>query len=223
VRVGGPERGRRCNGARGRRVRTRTRCSPRRVAQVLVSPATRPHRPAWRNPPCRSSSWVSPCPRSRSPHSPSWPRASRRPARAHVLDRRARSQDGRHGGGGAIALLQCRARGAMGRGRHRCGGDAVARARGLRAARAGADAQGTHRHERPSTHCSRPTRTRGPPGGDGGRARQCGGVHRPSCIPDAGDAQGEQFSCQANLMANAKVWPAMKQAFEKPRATSPSA
>jgi len=36
----------------------------------------------------------------------------------------------------------------------------------------------------------------------------------PSCIPDAGDAQGEQFSCQANLMANAKVWPAMKQAFE---------
>lgn len=37
----------------------------------------------------------------------------------------------------------------------------------------------------------------------------------PSCIPDAGDAQGEQFSCQANLMANAKVWPAMKQAFEK--------
>ena len=37
----------------------------------------------------------------------------------------------------------------------------------------------------------------------------------PSCIPDAGDVQGEQFSCQANLMANAKVWPAMKQAFEK--------
>lgn len=36
----------------------------------------------------------------------------------------------------------------------------------------------------------------------------------PSCIPDAGDVQGEQFSCQANLMANAKVWPAMKQAFE---------
>ena len=37
----------------------------------------------------------------------------------------------------------------------------------------------------------------------------------PSCIPDAGDAQGEQFSCQANLMASPKVWPAMKQAFEK--------
>src|SRR5262249_45990638 len=36
----------------------------------------------------------------------------------------------------------------------------------------------------------------------------------PSCIPDAGDAQGEQFSCQANLMANAKVWPAMKAAYE---------
>ena len=37
----------------------------------------------------------------------------------------------------------------------------------------------------------------------------------PSCIPDAGDVRGEQFSCQANLMANAKVWPAMKAAFEK--------
>lgn len=36
-----------------------------------------------------------------------------------------------------------------------------------------------------------------------------------SCIPDAGDVQGEQFSCQANLMANPKVWPAMKDAFEK--------
>ncbi len=35
-----------------------------------------------------------------------------------------------------------------------------------------------------------------------------------SCIPDAGDVQGEQFSCQANLMANAKVWPAMKEAYE---------
>jgi uncharacterized Ntn-hydrolase superfamily protein len=37
----------------------------------------------------------------------------------------------------------------------------------------------------------------------------------PSCIPDAGDAQGEQFSVQANMMANARVWPAMKQAFEQ--------
>lgn len=36
-----------------------------------------------------------------------------------------------------------------------------------------------------------------------------------SAIPDAGDVQGDQFSCQANLMANAKVWPAMKEAFEK--------
>ena len=34
-----------------------------------------------------------------------------------------------------------------------------------------------------------------------------------SCIPDAGDTQGDQFSCQANLMANDKVWPAMKAAF----------
>ncbi len=36
-----------------------------------------------------------------------------------------------------------------------------------------------------------------------------------SAIPDAGDVQGDQFSCQANLMANAKVWPAMKEAYEK--------
>jgi uncharacterized Ntn-hydrolase superfamily protein len=36
----------------------------------------------------------------------------------------------------------------------------------------------------------------------------------PSCIPEAGDVQGEQFSAQANLMASAKVWPAMKKAFE---------
>jgi uncharacterized Ntn-hydrolase superfamily protein len=38
-----------------------------------------------------------------------------------------------------------------------------------------------------------------------------------SCIPDAGDVQGEQFSCQANLMANPKVWPAMKEAYEHAR------
>lgn len=37
----------------------------------------------------------------------------------------------------------------------------------------------------------------------------------PACIPDAGDAQGEQFSCQANLMASPAVWPAMKSAFER--------
>jgi uncharacterized Ntn-hydrolase superfamily protein len=36
----------------------------------------------------------------------------------------------------------------------------------------------------------------------------------PACIPDAGDAQGEQFSCQANLMANPSIWPAMKSAYE---------
>lgn len=36
----------------------------------------------------------------------------------------------------------------------------------------------------------------------------------PSCIPDAGDAQGPQFSVQANLMANPTVWGAMKVAFE---------
>lgn len=36
----------------------------------------------------------------------------------------------------------------------------------------------------------------------------------PLCIPDAGDAQGEQFSCQANLMSNPRIWPAMKTAYE---------
>ena len=36
----------------------------------------------------------------------------------------------------------------------------------------------------------------------------------PSCIPDAGDVQGEQFSCQANLMSNPGIWPAMKAAYE---------
>lgn len=36
----------------------------------------------------------------------------------------------------------------------------------------------------------------------------------PGCIPDAGDAQGGQFSVQANLMANATVWPAMQRAYE---------
>jgi uncharacterized Ntn-hydrolase superfamily protein len=36
----------------------------------------------------------------------------------------------------------------------------------------------------------------------------------PSCIPDAGDVQGGQFSCQANLMSNPTIWPSMKAAFE---------
>ena len=35
----------------------------------------------------------------------------------------------------------------------------------------------------------------------------------PRCIPDAGQIVGEQFSVQANLMANAKVWPAMAEAY----------
>ena len=34
-----------------------------------------------------------------------------------------------------------------------------------------------------------------------------------ACIPDAGHVTGSQFSCQANLMANDKVWPAMKDAY----------
>ncbi len=36
----------------------------------------------------------------------------------------------------------------------------------------------------------------------------------PSCIPDAGHRTGAQYSVQANLMANDKVWPAMSEAFE---------
>ncbi|HTK70235.1 MAG TPA: DUF1028 domain-containing protein [Candidatus Eisenbacteria bacterium] len=34
------------------------------------------------------------------------------------------------------------------------------------------------------------------------------------CIADAGDHKGENYSCQANLMANDKVWGAMARAFE---------
>ena len=36
----------------------------------------------------------------------------------------------------------------------------------------------------------------------------------PSCIPDAGHRTGAQFSAQANLMANDRVWPAMAAAYE---------
>jgi uncharacterized Ntn-hydrolase superfamily protein len=35
------------------------------------------------------------------------------------------------------------------------------------------------------------------------------------CIPDAGHQTGNQYSVQANLMANPTVWPAMAAAFEK--------
>lgn len=34
------------------------------------------------------------------------------------------------------------------------------------------------------------------------------------CIPDAGQIVGDNFSVQANLMLNQKVWPAMKEAYE---------
>lgn len=34
------------------------------------------------------------------------------------------------------------------------------------------------------------------------------------CIPDAGHSAGDNFSVQANLMLNDKVWPAMKEAFD---------
>ena len=36
----------------------------------------------------------------------------------------------------------------------------------------------------------------------------------PKCIPMAGHHSGEGYSVQANLMLDAKVWPAMSQAFE---------
>lgn len=39
----------------------------------------------------------------------------------------------------------------------------------------------------------------------------------PACIPDAGDARAGQASVQANLMANATVWPAMQQAYTQAR------
>ena len=35
------------------------------------------------------------------------------------------------------------------------------------------------------------------------------------CIPDAGDCQGPAVSCQANIMANERVWPAMLDAFQR--------
>lgn len=35
-----------------------------------------------------------------------------------------------------------------------------------------------------------------------------------NCIPDAGHKAGAQYSCQANLMANGKVWGAMAKAYE---------
>lgn len=37
----------------------------------------------------------------------------------------------------------------------------------------------------------------------------------PKCIPDAGHQTGNQYSVQANLMANPRVWPAMAAAYEK--------
>ena len=35
------------------------------------------------------------------------------------------------------------------------------------------------------------------------------------CIPEAGDIVGDNFSVQANLMSNNKIWPAMDKAFRK--------
>ena len=39
-------------------------------------------------------------------------------------------------------------------------------------------------------------------------------VHTGSkCIPAAGDTTGDGFSCQANLMSNERIWPAMARAY----------
>jgi uncharacterized Ntn-hydrolase superfamily protein len=35
------------------------------------------------------------------------------------------------------------------------------------------------------------------------------------CIPAAGHVEGEQFTCEANLMLNDKVWPAMAKAYRE--------
>jgi uncharacterized Ntn-hydrolase superfamily protein len=35
----------------------------------------------------------------------------------------------------------------------------------------------------------------------------------PACIPDAGTTSGDGWSCQANMMASAEVWPAMAEGF----------
>ncbi|MGH7725367.1 MAG: DUF1028 domain-containing protein [Candidatus Eiseniibacteriota bacterium] len=43
----------------------------------------------------------------------------------------------------------------------------------------------------------------------------------PRCIPDAGHETGEQFSVQANLMANPRVWPEMASAYRKSRGDLP--
>lgn len=43
----------------------------------------------------------------------------------------------------------------------------------------------------------------------------------PRCIPDAGHEVGEQFSVQANLMANPKVWPAMANAYRMSKGDLP--
>jgi len=40
-----------------------------------------------------------------------------------------------------------------------------------------------------------------------------------NCIPAAGHITGENYSVQANLMLNAKVWPAMSEAFENTEGT----
>ena len=44
-----------------------------------------------------------------------------------------------------------------------------------------------------------------------------GAYSGPKCIADAGHLVGEQFSVQANLMANERVWPAMARAYRSAR------
>src|SRR5262249_11844696 len=47
-------------------------------------------------------------------------------------------------------------------------------------------------------------------------------VHTGSkCIPDAGDEEGDQFTCEANLMANRNIWPAMAKAYRAAKGDFP--
>ena len=52
------------------------------------------------------------------------------------------------------------------------------------------------------------------PGGDG-RRRTAASPPTPgeACMAFAGDIQGDAVSCQANIMASERVWPAMLDAF----------
>lgn len=41
------------------------------------------------------------------------------------------------------------------------------------------------------------------------------------CIPSAGDVAGDHFTCEANLMSNDRIWPAMAEAYRKAKGDFP--